>query len=103
MAIPERAKSHAWRLMLQRVAGKTTDNTMKKNVEEMFLWKTVDVKIEQEEGSARRWEETRSTSKCMDLPQAKAKVEAAESLDALFSAAKDRVSIQRRRGICGSL
>jgi hypothetical protein len=25
-------------------------------VEEMFLWKTVDVKIEQEEGSARRWE-----------------------------------------------
>jgi hypothetical protein len=32
------------------------DNTIKKNVEEMFLWKTLDVKIDQEEESARIWE-----------------------------------------------
>jgi hypothetical protein len=33
------------------LAGKNTDNTMKKNVEEMFLWKTAYVKIEQEESA----------------------------------------------------
>jgi hypothetical protein len=32
------------------------DNTMRKNVEEMFFWKTLDVKIEREEESARIWE-----------------------------------------------
>jgi hypothetical protein len=52
-AIPERETFHARRTILQRVAGKITDNTMKKNVEEVFLWKTVDAKIKSEEGSAR--------------------------------------------------
>jgi hypothetical protein len=56
MAIPEHAKSHALRTILQGLAGKNTDNTIKKNVKEMLLLKTVDANIEPEEESARRWE-----------------------------------------------
>jgi hypothetical protein len=33
-----------------------TDNTITKNVEDMFLWKTVDATMEPEEESARRWD-----------------------------------------------